>query len=250
MSTVPKCIYLSGAAWGCAFYIGCFKAFNKRYGRRKMKKVILHGDSSGSLIALGLILGNLRKIDKLYTEMAAKAEKNGVKFKMTKYLGIALDKLLKDKNAYKKVNGRLRVGISLYPDKYKVCDTFHSNEHLRHIIRCSSHVPLYTSYLGKVDGQTAIDGIFASDVSKFPRTTLVIGMGITKNEFDIIANLNLKQCATPLTGRAYDKVKRDGYNKGMAWNGYERRNLVFPLSVWWFLSFLERPFLKTNNKLI
>jgi hypothetical protein len=247
MAKPPSCIYLSGASWGCAFYIGCFKAFIKRYGHRKMRKVVIHGDSAGAMIGLALVISSPKTAETIYKELARRANKNGVMFKMTKYHNKALDLLLADPNAYKKVNGRLRVGVTLYPNKYKVYDNFESNEHLRHIMHCSFHVPFYTTYPAKIKGRIALDGSFANDLSRIPRSVLIIGVGMNTHEFDICGELDLRTCKYPLLKTKYKEVVADGYSKAMAWENFSRHPMFFPLPVWWFVRILEIPFLKDKR---
>jgi hypothetical protein len=46
----PEKVFLSGAVWGCGYYIGVIKAFQMKYGHDIGRKTVVCGDSAGCMI--------------------------------------------------------------------------------------------------------------------------------------------------------------------------------------------------------
>ena len=85
----------AGCSWGCLYYIGVYQAMLNNYGDR-LKTAKFGGSSSGTLIALGVVLEkSIDEIKELYDEMANISEKVGVMGKMSIYHEIALGRWAK-----------------------------------------------------------------------------------------------------------------------------------------------------------
>jgi len=54
---LPPYVYLGGAAWGCAFFVGAYEALIEEFGAENLSKCTFLGDSAGALLALGMALG-------------------------------------------------------------------------------------------------------------------------------------------------------------------------------------------------
>lgn len=200
-------ILLNGASWGCLFYIGVYKAIIER----KLEIEELYGNSAGALIGLCIVLEKtLEEALQIYNDLAENANKNGVIGKMTKYHNMALDRLLVNNDDYKKVNGKLKVGITT-KKKHIWVDNFKSNEELRHALHCSFYVPLYCSYYAVYLNEQVLDGGFGCQLNDLPANVIKIGM---ESFFDIASNITTKECTFPiLPGTKYDEIIKNGYNK-------------------------------------
>ena len=67
----PSHVYCGGAAWGCAYFIGCYDALLHTFGRDELSKVVFLGDSAGALLALGMALGRSpTDLDDLYVGLS------------------------------------------------------------------------------------------------------------------------------------------------------------------------------------
>jgi hypothetical protein len=237
----PKMIYLGGASWGCAYYIGCYKGILKRWGN--LKNVKIYGDSSGSLIALTMALRMpLDKVTQIYKDLALKAEKNGVIFKMTKYHNESLDNILINHSDYKRVNKKLNIGITTFPQKNVRVEEWNSNEDLRNDLHSSFHIPFYCRYPTKKGNQYSLDGALSADLGDFPRNALLIGV---EGNYDLSGNLTTHDCLYPIVGKKFDKVVEKGYNDILNFKTYPKPKKTFyylPLIIWWLIRIIEQPF--------
>lgn len=241
MKKYPKSIYLGGSSWGSAFYIGVFKSLREKYGKNIGKKIEVYGDSAGSLLALCFLLNlSIDEMTRIYENLANSAIKNGVIGKMTKYHHTSLDEILKNKDDYKKVNGRLHVGVTFNDKKVKRFSYWNSNEELRHTLLCSFHIPIYCTYNAKMYGTRVLDGCFGANIHDFPKSVITIGM---QKEYDISSNLSTKECISPLKKEKMKIVIKDGYEKMNAYDSdrYNKTTLLFPFYIWKILNVLSNP---------
>ncbi len=237
----PKMIYLGGASWGCAYYIGCYKGILKRWGN--LKDIKIYGDSSGALVALTMALEMpIDKVIKIYKDLAVKAEKDGVIFKMTKYHNGSLDNILINKDDYKKANKKLNIGITTYHRKHTRINEWNSNEDLRNDLHSSFHIPFYCRYPAKRGNQYCLDGAFSVDLGDFPRNAILIGV---EPKYDISGDLTTNDCLYPLVGEKFDKIIEKGYNDILNFKTYPKPKKTFynlPLIIWWLIRLIEQPF--------
>lgn len=242
----PKNIFFGGASWGSAFYIGVYQGLLEKYG--SLNGINIYGVSAGALLALCMVLEmSPKELEEIYLDLANQADQNGVFFKMTKYHNDALDKILKDENSYKKVNGKLHIGISVYPNQHIIINEWNSNQELRHDLHCSFHIPYYCTYNAIKNGKLALDGALTFDQSLYPDDTLYIGM----SNHHINSNLTTKECTYPILGEKYIETVKDGYNKTIK---YDLKNYIFlkelkagflfPLKIWWFVKLTTKLIIK------
>ena len=233
MKKYPESIYLGGSSWGSAFYIGAFKSLQEKYGRNIGKKMTVFCDSAGALLGLAFVLNmSIEEMRQIYIALADSAQTNGVMRKMTIYHKEALNKILKNKDDYKKVNGRLHVGVTFHKDKKtkRFC-YWNSNEELKHTLLCSFHIPFYCTYDARMFGNKVLDGAFGTKISDFPRKTITMGMD---ERFDLSSNLTTKCITFPLDVQKMDSVIDDGYRKMTVFNSDREQKTIclFPVSVW------------------
>jgi hypothetical protein len=235
----PKIIYLGGSSWGCAFYIGCYQAMLEKWGN--IDDILLYGNSAGALIALFMALKMpVKEVKDIYIEFAESAKNNGVFLKMSKYHTQIFNKILSNPDDYKKVNNKLHIGITTYPDKHLVVNNWNSNEELINDLHCSFHIPFYCTYNAKIDNKKVLDGALSVDLGNFPRNSILIGMN---KMHDIYSNLTTKDCIYPLLSDKLENTIEDGYNKTINYSHFiHKKKLIVPLPIFWIFRFLEIPF--------
>ena len=235
----PKIIYLGGSSWGCAFYIGCYQAMLEKWGN--IDDILIYGNSAGALIALLMALKmSVEEAKDIYIEFAELAKNNGVFLKMSKYHTQILNKILSNPDDYKKVNNKLHIGITTYPNKHLVVNNWNSNQELINDLHCSFHIPFYCTYNAKKDNKNVLDGALSVNLGDFPRNSILIGMN---ERHDIYSNLTIKDCTYPLLNDKLDNAIKDGYNKTINYSNFLCKPEFFlPRPIFWFLRFLETPF--------
>lgn len=238
----PENIFFGGSAWGCAFYIGCYQALIEKYDN--LDKLPIYGVSAGALIGLCVVLKlDIETMKSLYNDLVYLATKNGVFLKMTRYHNIVLKKILYYPDAYKKVNNRLHIGITIFPNKHLIVNKWKSNEELIHDLHCTFNIPFYTKYNSIKNKKLAIDGSISLNLNKYPKNTIFIGMG---DNYNIDGGLSTKECTYPLEGKKFTTIIKKGYDLT---NNYEhnsnniitfkKKNFVFPIQIWWILKILS-----------
>jgi len=240
--TKPKHIFFGGASWGCAFYIGIYQGLLEKYGY--INDVTIYGVSAGALLALCMVLEMTPKeLEEIYLELGNQAEKNGVFLKMTKYHNLALDKILKNDDDYKKVNGKLNIGISIFPNKHLIVNKWNSNQELRHDLHCTFNIPYYCNYKAIKNGKLALDGALTFDQKFYPKDTLFIGI----NGYHINTDLTTKDCTYPIMNEKFNKIVNDGYNKIKKYQfekhkplDYLKGGFIFNINIWWVLRLSTR----------
>eukprot|EP01083_Nonionella_stella_P028745 79194_1 len=176
----PTHIFLPGNSWGCAFYIGVYRALQEMYGLRTLSKCKWAGNSSGSYVALCAAAGHdWTLVEKWYLNLVNKARRHGVFGKMSLHQNTALDDMMgTNSSLYKKLNDRLFIGVTQFVAEYKIISRWSSNEEVRDCILASGFVPFYCTSMPKIkiDGEyrRTIDGMFSRGYHRFDDTTLVV----------------------------------------------------------------------------
>ena len=218
-------ISLSGASWGCLFYIGFYKGLIKEYKDENIgKKINIYGNSAGALIALGIALGySVSNIEDIYKYLSSQAIENGVMGKMTIYHENCLNKFLKNKTDYLLVNNRLHVGITTKSGHIFI-NQFTSNEHLKHILHCSFYVPFYCTYKAIYNGEQVIDGSIGFNYESLSRN--IISVGVSDNfDYDISIKLPTSVCYKPIINDNYNKIFNQGYNQTLKYLKKNKRKI-------------------------
>ena len=247
----PKSFFFVGCSWGAAFHIGVYKGMVERWGYENINKAKICGNSSGAAIAIGIVLGyKWEELERLYIELSKNARELGVFGKMSNHHDIFLDIFFKDKNAYKKANNRLFIGITRFFNKHEVVSEWNSNEELINTLHASFHIPYYCTNINKVFNRRALDGGFSSTFKRQDEKTLVINP-ISKTRGEILSDIKLtyRDTVWDMNSYRYFEVRNHGYDKLMNWDhSYniitdKRKNniLVF---IFWSLRFLEEVQLK------
>eukprot|EP00929_Paragymnodinium_shiwhaense_P074014 TRINITY_DN37844_c0_g1_i1.p1 TRINITY_DN37844_c0_g1~~TRINITY_DN37844_c0_g1_i1.p1 ORF type:complete len:207 (+),score=24.82 TRINITY_DN37844_c0_g1_i1:108-728(+) len=171
---LPPSIYLDGCAWGCGFYIGVQQVFERMWGSDFGTRVVMQGDSAGALSALCWSLGLPASFTQdMYADLAAGGPTEMMKLRLSDYHDGAIDKLLeRHPDAHLKVRGRLHIGVTVFPRKHVWVTDFRDQAHLREVLHCSMHIPIYCREVPKLEGQPVIDGGIALGGQHFLRLRL------------------------------------------------------------------------------
>ena len=223
---IPSYIFFAGAAWGCGFYIGVYKALEEMYGLELLKKVKFAGNSAGGLFAACCAAQvGWQRAEKIYLSLAGNAIKKGVFQKMSIYHEGSMDNIFSDDKAiYERVNGKLFIGISTWFDDYHIISSWQNNKELRDCLHASMHIPYYCTHTAKVrcvDGRLrrAIDGGCGKSFHRFGRDTLVVT--VLNKQGDIISDPTLTMmgdCYEPDVAK-YFKMRDNGYKAMKKWDG-------------------------------
>jgi len=170
----PSHIYFGGAAWGCAYYVGCCQGLEACFGNKNLSRTVFLGDSAGALMALGMSLGRgSNKLDSIYKKLAENASEKGVIGKMSIYHQEAIDSLLstEDESAstsLKRLNTTraFGVGTTQFFDQHKFHHRFESLQVLYDTLHGSFHIPFYCAYDGEpcvewISGKPVVDGAYS-----------------------------------------------------------------------------------------
>ena len=232
----PSHVFFSGAAWGCGFYVGVYRALQELYGLNALQNVKFGGNSTGAMIALSCALGiGWEESEKILLSLITDGVENGVLQKLSIYEDRAMDTVfINDRDLYKKVNDRLFIGVTTWFDKYELISKWNNNKELRDCLHCSMHIPYYCTYLEKIrcnDGEyrRGIDGGCGKQFHIFGKDTLVV-ITIKDHLFndqdgDIMSDTpwDFKDCMKPDLERYY-KMRDNGYKMMMNWNGKYKCN--------------------------
>jgi hypothetical protein len=152
-------ISFEGCAWGCAFYIGVYKALIKIFGYKKLHEMNFSGTSSGALTACACASGFKWKILFLYYKKFSKYFNNykSLKFIST-YHHLLLKMILFNPNQYKNLNNRLFIGVTKFFDKNDIISKWNNNKEIINTIHSSMNIPLYCSYVPNYYNEYVIDG--------------------------------------------------------------------------------------------
>ena len=246
----PSHVFFAGGGWSCAYYIGCYRAILERWPESETKKIIWAGNSAGSAIAAVCAIGvKPEKIEYIYEQLIKYSVMYGI-FGVSSILhDYMMDQVLgNDINAYKKCNGRLFIGITLFPYKHRQVSQWSNNDELRITIHQSMHIPYWMTNLKRTpDGKRAIDGGFSKTYHRFNDTTLVLSAYGDVNKYTSCKNNNKKNCGNrneyndipdmcglnhkslsdsvkfyKTNKNIYDDLKSKGYKMMLEWDGNYR----------------------------
>ena len=160
----PSSLFFDGCSWGCIYYAGVYSGLWQRCGQRAgLAGTRWGGVSSGALLALGGALGKTpADLFKLYDDLANIAAQYGVMGKMSIYHEFVMLPWLPDGgDEWRRLNGRLFVGVTRPLDRFELVSEWSSNRELRDTLHGSMHIPLYMSHLADVKGAWCLDGGFS-----------------------------------------------------------------------------------------
>lgn len=161
-----------GSLWKCSFYLGVYKGLIEQYGYERLKNIKVAGTSSGTLIAMGIALGHKwEDLDRIYRLIAKYSKEYGNYGITSLYLDIYLDKMLKNDDDYKKLNGKLFIGVTKFFKKTHIVSEWTSNEDLKDTVRESTHIPFY---IWRNIKTLTIDGCLSGGFVKISNNTLFI----------------------------------------------------------------------------
>jgi len=217
----PSSIYFGGCAWGCAYYVGVFKAMEERWGKGFHKKTLITGDSSGALIAVGISLGfSPDEMGQIYESLAKNASMHGVIGKMGTLAEKCVEHLLSaDPVAYQTLQGWFAVGTTRFPFNHHWHWNWESNQDLADCIIGSLHIPLYCCESRKsVQGSIVVDGAYSMAGSDLVHGDKTLYVGIDPHA-EVGRSLNNNQMLFPLYGREYLDIVESGYQAMKNWDG-------------------------------
>jgi len=205
-------IFFAGCSWGSVYYLGIYKSLLEKIGKEKISQLKIGGNSSGALFATCILLGlPYNEITDIYLEMSQMATKHGCIGKMTYYHNIILNRILKKGNEYQQLTGKLYIGVTFYLDQHRLISKWDSNNDLRNCLHASFHVPVYCTYLPKINNRIVIDGSFGKNFVKLDSNTLIINP-LSKRNTDLHAkNMKLTDCIFNIQGNKYNQLINDGY---------------------------------------
>ena len=220
MKKIPKNIYFGGANWAGAFYIGVVTAMQEEWGLDFVDNCIISGDSSGAIIGLCLALKvPAKELLKVYSEFSKEVSKKTIIGRQTKYNEIFFSKLInRDENTYKKLKGRLKIGVTHFYNKHVEYDSWSSNRDLIDCLHGSCHIPIYCGKINKVNNRRALDGTVAR--KKLPENALCVCIFNNFNtEITNYPSLSHRQCSKPFVGKEFLKLVRNGIFAFEEWDG-------------------------------
>jgi len=246
MIQCPKSFLFSYGSWGCSYYVGVYKAMVNKWGYNKLNKCAYGGVSSGCIISLAICLGYpWEYLEKVYLELSDQAEKYGVMGKMSSYHTKAIDKLLKNKEDYLKVNNRLFLGVTYFYNKFRIISHWENNEELINTLHAAFHIPYYCTYTQKIKNNIAIDGALSMPYFKIDKKTLIIGAMLKPEQGHIVCKpkLSKKDVYKPSIYK-YFIIRDRGYKDMLSWDGVyktlekSKQNYIM-LSFYWLLRYSE-----------
>lgn len=224
---IPPSIYFGGCAYGSCYYIGVYRAMLEIWGSDFASKTLLTGDSAGIIFVIGITLkyepefigdiyrntGECTPWGLLNTDSMSELDKHTLRKLIS-----GPDNAHPMKNTYLKLNKRIKIGGSLFPDKHYWCDTWESDEDLLKSMRNSLHMPIvcHRKYHTPHERREVVDGAFCwkgQDMAHGDRT-LYIG---TNKGADIFAELTTRQKVFPNLGVSYSAIEEIGYTSFMNW---------------------------------
>eukprot|EP01084_Bolivina_argentea_P058025 105954_1 len=219
----PTHVFFAGGSWGCAFYIGVYKALQEKYGLNVLSKWKFAGNSAGAFIATFAVLGfDWTNVESLYLDCLNQASEHGVFGKASIYHNLIMDKIFKA-DAVTKLNNKLFIGVTHFIDEYELISQWTNNDEVRDCIHASMHIPYYCTHINKIQTKKGysrcIDGSLGKEFHRFNKTTLVVTA--TDNSGDISSEpplMFLKDCYEPNLEKYY-KMRDNGYYVMNKWNG-------------------------------
>ena len=166
---------ISGAGFFFPFHHGVIQALLE--AGAVSKDVLVHGSSSGALVAFGM-LNHLDGVAPFSYFMArlAKAIGSGgwgnwrtlALTNMAEVIEESLAEYPLDKDAYKRLSGRLFVNVTRARDESVLVSEFTSNEDLRLAIHTSTYIPVLFARPKPFRGQNCFDGGLSRFLYNFP----------------------------------------------------------------------------------
>ena len=133
-------------------------------------------------------------------------------------INAALDTLLEDELAYRKVTDKLSIGVTEFPMTHVRYCKFDSNEAIRCLAHASMYLPLYCEASAAVQGRWVIDGGFSFSGQHLSHGNDTLFVGIDENA-EVSGQMSLWEMAYPMVEDRYEAAVKMGYNALMAWNG-------------------------------
>jgi hypothetical protein len=234
--------------FGGGYYIGVYKGMVERWGYKELQKKKYYGVSAGSIMALYILLGlTWEQLDNEFISISHSSKKNGIFLKASYYHNKSLEKFLY-KDAYKKISGKLFIGVTNFYGNLSVISKWKSDKDLIDTIHASMHIPYYCgSFTNRLNNKRCVDGGYSLNNYKFlEENTLKIGVW-NKNIYDVKLVPSLKFKHSYKSNLDYYKIiKKKGYVDILNWSGeyiennsYRSKKKYLKLSVIWLLRVSE-----------
>ena len=199
------------------------------WGPNFMDHSIICGDSAGVFWALGISLKRSPEdIEKLYLSQVERAHREGFFFgKGLNILNEGMKELLKDPEAYKKIEGKFSTATTEFPFKHRRYWSWNSNDDLSNCMHGSLHVPMYTSYnKRRFNGKTVVDGAYSMAGSDLPHGDDTLFVGIDPHA-DVTRELTYYQMIFPPSPESYAELTQSGYDAMKRWNGVMKKKVGY-----------------------
>jgi len=224
---IPPSIYFGGCAYGSCYYVGVYKAMLEVWGSDFASKTLLTGDSAGVILVVGITLQYTPEfIKQMYCD-SSELTPWGL-FDKDPFQAIdkcTLQKLITGpdektpmKDTYKKLNQKIRIGASVFPDKHYWVDSWNSDKELLHSMRNTLHLPIicHRRFHTHVNDQEVVDGAFCMTGKDMAHGDQTLYIGTNKGA-DVFAELTVKQTVLPNRGIALHELEELGYVSFMRW---------------------------------
>ena len=204
-------ISFEGSLWSCSFYIGVYKALVEIYGYEQLKDIKIAGTSSGCLAAIGIALGyKWHDLDKIYRLIARYSLEYGNYGITSLYLDIFLDKMLKNEDDYKKVNGKLFIGVTKFFKQSHVISHWNSNDELKETVRESANIPFYIWRNMKT---LTVDGCLSGGFIKLSDETLFVSALKGSGHISPTIKFSMTDTIFTMQDPKYSEVVQNGYDQ-------------------------------------
>ena len=223
-------ISFGGAGLNYVYYAGVLQKLIKE--DLLSEDLIAHGSSAGSFVALATInhvdgvqsIPDALAVSAKYFDDISSFNKLPFKTNLTEILNQIISSWLSaDKDAYKRLSGRLHISISNPFKGGRVINEFSSNNEILSAIHSSCYIP-YLLDIPKLKWENSFlnfDGCFTKNTIRFDESTIVVGLPLfDKNEkFDISPskNLGILSCIYPMFSKQYAATYGLGYSDAEAW---------------------------------
>jgi len=219
MKECPETFFFGSAGWGGGYFIGVHKAMEELWGDKLLTKKY-YGISAGCIMGMYILLGyNNKAIEKEYIDMSNEAKKIGSYLNASYFHDKRFQKFIL-KDDYKKLNGKLFIGLTSFYGDFILMSEWKSNKELIDTLHAAIHIPYYSgNYINKIRNKTYIDGGLAfTDFNFLPNKTLKIGVW-DKDFYDIklVPALNFTNSRQPNLNYYY-WIKEKGYKQLVDWD--------------------------------
>jgi hypothetical protein len=169
MSTPEKGVFFGGGGWSSLYQVGVIDALYASHDNIRTAG----GSSSGAMYAVAFLLKI--PVSELFTawkDAASQARIGGCFGKGSDYADTLLRRMLPDDGEeYLMLNGRLFIGITLFPATASLINRWTSNDDIRDCLHASMHIPLYCKYTTRCIG---IDGAWVQSLWDLPGMHMTI----------------------------------------------------------------------------